>query len=148
VEITQKMAVDSQILAVITEPELHRKLYFASLNKFNMNQNTNHEISLQSAIEMTRLYRANRPANFPLSESFDVSAVQKLLATEGAAFLRVYYGMKENDEVDAILVAVNAEGEDILPSATTSLVTSDGALILEDGFRCPEFCPGDSPLSQ
>jgi hypothetical protein len=111
-----------------------------------MNQNRNHEISLQTAIEMTRLYRANRPANFPVSESFEISAVQKLLATEGAAFLRVYYGMKENQEVDAILVAVNAEGEDILPSATTVTASADEPVVLEDGYRCPEFCPGDSPL--
>jgi hypothetical protein len=111
-----------------------------------MNQNKNHEISLQAAIEMTRLYRANRPANFPLSESFEISAVQKLLSTEGAAFLRVYYGMKENKEVDAILVAANAEGEDILPSATNLAASDEEPVILEDGFRCPEFCPGDSPL--
>ena len=111
-----------------------------------MKQNRNHEISLQTAIEMTRLYRANRPANFPLSESFEISAVQKLLSTEGAAFLRVYYGMKENKEVDAILVAANAEGEDILPSTTTLGSSSEEPVIIEDGFRCPEFCPGDSPL--
>ena len=111
-----------------------------------MNQKRNHEISLQTAIGMTRLYRANRPTNFPLSESFEISAVQKLLATEGAAFLRVYYGMKENEEVDVILVAVNAEGEDILPSATAVSSSPEEPVILEDGFRCPEFCPGDSPL--
>ena len=111
-----------------------------------MNQNRNHEISLQTAIEMTKLYGANRPANFPLSESFEISAVQKLLSTEGAAFLRVYYGMKENKEVDAILVAANAEGEDILPSTTILAASDEKPVILEDGFRCPEFCPGDSPL--
>lgn len=110
-----------------------------------MNQEKNHEISLQTAIEMTRLYRADHPANFPLSEAFGVAAVQKLLATKGAAFLRIYYGMKENREVHAILVAADADGHDILPEAGPGSASSEEGGILEDAFRCPPFCPGGQP---
>jgi hypothetical protein len=113
-----------------------------------MNEKRDHQISLQTAIEMTRLYRANRPANFPVSEAFEIDAVKKLLATEGAAFLRVYFGMKENQEVDVILVVADADGEDILPSSGSAAVSAEEPLVLEDGFRCPEFCPGDSPLGR
>jgi hypothetical protein len=83
-----------------------------------MDNTTTHEISLQTAIDMTTLYRANRPSNFPICETFEVDAINKLLATDGCVFFRIYYGMKENLLVDAILVAVNAEGEDILPSVS------------------------------
>jgi len=106
-----------------------------------------HEISLQTAIDMTTLYRANRPSNFPICETFEIDAVNKLLATDGCAFFRIYYGMKENDDVDAILVAANADGEDILPSSVAAGLSDGEAIILEDGIRCPEACPPDSPLN-
>ena len=112
-----------------------------------MDTNNTHEISLQTAIDMTTLYRANRPSNFPICETFEIDAVNKLLATDGCAFFRIYYGMKENDDVDAILVAANADGEDILPSSTTTGLLDGEAIILEDGIRCPEACPPESPLN-
>lgn len=112
-----------------------------------MSNNNSHEISLQTAIDMTTLYRANRPSNFPICETFDIDAINKLLSVEGAAFLRIYYGMQENEDVDAILVAANADGDDILPSETIAEVTTDDPIILEDGIRCPQACPSSSPLN-
>jgi hypothetical protein len=112
-----------------------------------MNQINNHEISLQTAIDMTKRYRANRHANYPVCETFEIAAVTKLIATEGCASLRVYYGMKENTNVDVLLVAVNAAGEDILPPSTLVAVSTEDAIILEDGYRCPDVCPTDSPLN-
>lgn len=106
---------------------------------------TNHEISLPAAVAMTSRYRANRPGNFPICETFGADAVNRLLATSGCVSLRIYYGMKEDDQVDAILVAVNAEGEDILPEL--KLAGAGDPVILEDGFRCPTDCPPDSPLN-
>jgi hypothetical protein len=112
-----------------------------------MDTNNTHEISLQTAIDMTTLYRANRPSNFPICETFEIDAVNKLLATDGCAFFRIYYGMKEDDNIDAILVAANADGEDILPSSITAGLLDGEAIILEDGIRCPEACPPESPLN-
>lgn len=112
-----------------------------------MDTNKTHEISLQTAIDMTTLYRANRPSNFPICETFSLGAVNKLLSAEGCTFLRIYYGMKKDNNTDAILVAVNANGEDILPSDSSVTVSGTNALILEDGFRCPEACPPPSPLN-
>jgi hypothetical protein len=106
---------------------------------------TNHEISLQTAVDMTSRYRANRPDNFPICETFGADAINRLLATTGCAFLRIYYGMKATNEVDAILVAVNEAGEDILPDLALS--GTDEPVILEDSLRCPTLCPPDSSLN-
>ncbi len=106
---------------------------------------TNHEISLQTAVDMTSRYRANRPGNFPICETFGIDAVNRLLATTSCASLRIYYGMKADNQVDAILVAVNEAGEDILPNL--ALTGADDPVILEDGFRCPEDCPPSSALN-
>ena len=114
-----------------------------------MNTQKNHEFSLQTAIDMTKRFRAHKPSGFAQSESFDKSAIQKLLDTSGCARLRVYYGMKANMETHAILVAVDSAGNDILPSATVaSPEGGDDPVIIEDGFRCPPLCPVDSPLNQ
>lgn len=107
---------------------------------------TNHEISLPTAVDMTTRYRANRPANFPICETFGLDAIHKLISTTGCASLRIYYGMKAGNQVDAILVAVNAAGEDILPTPALS-ATGDEPVILEDSFRCPDDCPSISLLN-
>lgn len=112
-----------------------------------MSTNKNHEISLQAAIEMTTRYRENKPSDSPICETFEMAAIQKLLATPGCASLRIYYGMKENREVHAILVAANSEDEDILPLDEASFSSEDEEVILEDGYRCPPLCPPGSPLN-
>jgi hypothetical protein len=94
---------------------------------------------------MTTRYRANRPVNFPICETFGLEAINKLISTTGCASLRIYYGMKEDNQVDAILVAVNAAGEDILPNLT--LTGTGDPVILEDSFRCPDDCPPESTLN-
>ena len=40
---------------------------------------TNHEISLQEAIDMTTLYRANRPSDFPICELIESKMNEILL---------------------------------------------------------------------
>lgn len=112
-----------------------------------MNTIKNHEISLQAAIDMTTRYRANKPANFPICETFSKEAITKLLAATGCASLRIYYGMKENLHADAIMVAANEDGEDILPSAAATSLQDGNPVILEDGLRCPQDCPPPSPLN-
>ncbi len=110
-----------------------------------------HEISLSMAIDMTQRYRSEKPANAPICESFELASIQRLLATPGAAFLRIYYGQKENGELDAILVAADASGNDLLPVEETEIIensNNDGPLILEDSFRCPPTCPPGSPLNE
>lgn len=113
-----------------------------------MSTTTNHEISLQQAIDMTSQYRQKRPPDFPICETFEKDAINTLLSVAGCAFLRIYYGMKADGLVDAILVAADASGKDLLPAASPSAaVTTDEPVILEDGYRCPDDCPVASALN-
>jgi hypothetical protein len=115
--------------------------------QFYMSTITNHEISLQTAIDMTTRYRANRPSNYPICETFEKEVIQKLLDTPGCASFRIYYGMKADEQVDAILVAADAEGNDILPSLANTSSTDTDPVIIEDGYRCPDDCPPSSSLN-
>lgn len=110
----------------------------------------NHEISLPVAIDMTTRYQASRPEGFPISEAFEGAAIQKLLNTTNAFYLRVYYGMKEDGSLHAILVAADVSGNDLLPLITESSSEEEEGeepVIIEDGIRCPPLCPSGSPLA-
>lgn len=118
-----------------------------------------HFISLEQAIAMTTIYRANRESILapvyqgqdilPLSETFNRQAFDQLLGTPGCAGLRIYYGMDENLKIHAVIVAVNALNEDLLPpSGNVPHVSGNGdEVIVEEGQRCPPICPDSSPLT-
>ncbi len=113
-----------------------------------MPQNTLHSISLADAVTLTTRFRANRPENFPICETFAKDSVIRMLSHENAANLRVYLGEKEDGNVVAVLCAADENGEDILPLQLLGQTEDENdGLILEDGTRCPELCPPPSPLN-
>ncbi|MDB5229621.1 MAG: hypothetical protein JWN76_426 [Chitinophagaceae bacterium] len=115
----------------------------------------NNHISLQQAIAMTTRYRENKTSILApgvsmdilcISETFPKLAVTGLLAQEGAEFLRIYYGMDEQLDVHAIVVAADKDGKDMLTSAGLTGTADDP--ILEEASRCPPLCPAvPSPLN-
>lgn len=114
-----------------------------------------HFITLNNAVEMTGRYRSDKEAILatayqnqnilPNSETFNRNAFDTLLATEGCAGIRIYYGMDENLKLHAILVAVNEDNEDLLPQQNSLTVTDPP--IVEEGQRCPDLCPPPSELN-
>ena len=116
---------------------------------------TDHRISLQQAIDMTTMFRARKgqilnPAFskvLNISETFNRDIFDALLAQPGAAGIRIYYGMDTGMAVHAILVAVDSNGNDILPATSTSTsTTNDSGTIGEQGQTCPPYCV-PSPLN-
>jgi hypothetical protein len=115
----------------------------------------NHSISLTEAAAMTSRYRDNRETVLqtdyrnigllPICETFDKTAFERLLASPGCAFIRVYYGMDTDLKMHAIIVAADSEGRDLLPLA--SLSEEDDYDIVDRANRCPELCPPESELN-
>ncbi len=112
-----------------------------------------HSITLTKAIDMTSRFRSGVSTILDSSyqtalcesETFNISDILSLLQSQGIAGLRLYYGMEEDYSVAAILVGVDEEGNDILPdSSKTDDLTS---LIVDQGLRCPNSCPSNSPLN-
>ncbi|RYY67644.1 MAG: hypothetical protein EOO12_00350 [Chitinophagaceae bacterium] len=109
----------------------------------------NHEIDLQTAIDMTTRYRGalqkllnpDFQGAMPLSETFDISAFQTLME-QNPAKIRIYYGMQEDNSIHAVLVGVDANDNDMFPGQP-----EDGK-IMENGTRCPLACPPASVLNQ
>jgi hypothetical protein len=113
-----------------------------------------HLINLTSASALTTRFRSNRNSVLqtqfqsddilPLSETFNRNDIDLLLAQDDCAGIRIYYGMDADLKLHAVLVAVNEDNEDILPST----VANNGEdIIVEEGQRCPIFCPTASPLN-
>lgn len=109
-----------------------------------------HEISLPEAIDLTTRYRKNMPPNMPICETFEKDSILKMLQTEGADKMRIYYGEKANNEICTVLVAADAQGYDILPEANAARRFDNNEkeeYILENSYRCPNVCPPESPLN-
>lgn len=116
-----------------------------------------HSISLDDARKMTKKFREEKDSIMkdehkdkhliPHCESFDRAAFDKLLQREDCKGVRIYYGMKQEDHhVHAIIVGFDAEGNDILPSASVAMDGTD-PIIIEDGSPCPNNCPTSSGLN-
>ncbi|NCI46322.1 hypothetical protein [Sediminibacterium soli] len=104
---------------------------------------TSHRILVDEAVVMTTAYRTVRPENYPVCETFGRHAFDALLNQPDCVAIRIYYGLKEDKTVHAILVGVNSKDEDIV----TGGVGGDGDLVFEDATRCPDTCPPASPLN-
>lgn len=106
-----------------------------------MSSTNNQQIPLEDAINLTTSFQATKATGFPICETFDLDNISTLLSIAGCVSLRIYLGQQADGTVVTILVAADINGNDILPSAERT-----DAVILEDGYRCPQFCPTASPL--
>lgn len=115
----------------------------------------NHFISLSTAIDMTSRFRSQREeilkAGYqnlnvlPVCETFDRTPFDVLLSKSGCSGIRIYYGMDENLKIHAIIVAVNGDNEDMLPSS--ELTATEEEDLIDNANRCPDLCPPSSPLN-
>ena len=114
-------------------------------------KHTNHEISLQEAIEMTTRFRNEMPLMLkpeyagtgvlPMSETFKKSIFQDLSSQQGCVAIRTYLGMDDNNNVRFLFVGVDDNNNDIL-----SIADEHAGYIFEYGQRCPPLC-NTSPLN-
>jgi hypothetical protein len=114
-------------------------------------QHTNHEISLEDAIEMTTRFREEIQSMFkpefsaigilPISETFNKSIFEDLVMQPECVAVRSYFGMDENNEVRLLFVGVDENNNDILVG-----IDEQPAYIFEYGQRCPPICAA-SPLN-
>ena len=102
------------------------------------------KISKKKAIELVKKFKANHPKSTN-SVSYDASLVQDLLNIPNCVTVRIHLAETEEKATTLVLVAVDKEGNAILPvSEELSKDATEAAFILEDGKRCPPTCsPGE-----
>ena len=93
-----------------------------------------HKISLAEASELTKQHRKDHKemghGGFFHREAFD-----DLLKQPGCAGIRIYRGKAEKGTHHFVMVAVSAEGKDMVEGA-----------VMEKCDPCPPFCDETSPL--
>jgi len=106
-----------------------------------------HQITLAQAVDYTTRFRENPGEDMPYSETYLASSVKALLEQDGCHSFRIYLGRKADSRICSVLVAVDENGQDILPSNNPAMLTDEDGIILEDAFQCPPICPPPSPLN-
>src|ERR1700676_1375345 len=83
-------------------------------------------ITLEKFMEMKNLYAANSQVILQspfqnkeiliTSETFNLDVLTAIAGVTGVVGLRIYYGMSADLKVHAMLIAVDKDGNDLLPS--------------------------------
>ena len=95
-----------------------------------------HRITRAEAAALTRRHREAAAAKQERGGMFLREAVQELLGQKGCAGLRYYHGRREDGTAAMVLVAVDAEGNDM----------AEGT-ILEWHYPCPPLCGESNELN-
>ena len=108
-------------------------------------------VPVSRANEMIALYRENKETILApdykktdvlaFSETFNADDVRLLLSQPGCVGFRVRYGMDDKLWLHAILVGVDANGNDIFIQNPGFGLKDDEGYVVEDATRCPPDCP-------
>ncbi|MDP1812493.1 MAG: hypothetical protein Q8K66_13925 [Sediminibacterium sp.] len=128
------------------------------MSQFMILPTGSHLILLNQAIEMTKRYRENKEAILApeykgqnilsTCETFNKDQFLAYLSKVEVAAFRIYSGMSDDLRIHSIIVGVDKDGKDILPSNSSNVdLTASGGQIFEDGLMCPPICPPLSDLN-
>jgi hypothetical protein len=76
-----------------------------------------------------------------LGHFFGTEGIQQLLNEAGCVGIRIYYALDDEGNKKLLLVGVDENGDDLIPSETESL-DGEGNIILDYSWPCPDYCPG------
>lgn len=96
------------------------------------------KISKKEAIEMVKKFKANHSKSTQ-SVLYDASLIQELLNIPGCVSVRIHLAENAKDTTTFVLVAVDKDGNAILPAEEAT--AAQAAFILDDGALCPPICP-------
>lgn len=129
---------------------------------------TDHRISLKQASKWTRNYRESIPAA-DKTGFFHKQALLDLLKQPGVVGMRYYHALDDKGVYHLVLVGTDHAGRDIVESkgggrptkvvkateaavpgqmvATAASVAGGSAVILDNHYPCPPWCPPPGPLN-
>jgi hypothetical protein len=108
-------------------------------------------VPLADGKEMVKTYLENKKkvilndSTLPNTETFDSDAFVELLKQPDCVKIRLYYGMKENLEICAIIVGVDSNGNEIYVE-NKGLNGIEETYVIEDGQKCPPYCTDENKI--
>ena len=99
-----------------------------------------HRVAAAEAADMTRRHRsqatvsgARAPEEGALGGMFSKQSVLAMLSRNDAQYLRYYHARDASGKRTMVLVAADADGNDLIDGAGTQM--------LDHHFPCPPYCP-------
>jgi hypothetical protein len=107
------------------------------------------ELTPDEARKKVRKFNCNRRKNDVKAVYFSQAVLRKILSQNGDIVgLRVYYGMNEMSDLDAIIVGVNAKGDNVFKGQFSNMgdkdANSNESGIYSSNNWCPSRCPTSS----
>lgn len=104
-------------------------------------------IPLSTAMEWTANYRKTIKEGETRAHYFGRETYQKLLDEAGSVGIRAYYAIDDKGKKQLLLVGVDENGNDILPSENSASKDGDGSgEVMDKSFPCPTYCSDPSIL--
>jgi hypothetical protein len=98
-------------------------------------------IDLATAKAWAANYREKNPGDTK-GHFFGFEIIQQILSEAGCVGIRIYYALDEQGEKKLLIVGVDAEGNDLLPSGGEMMMDGGGENTIADySFPCPNHCP-------
>jgi hypothetical protein len=100
-------------------------------------------LDLTTAKRWTSNYRAINSTGVQ-AHYFGNEIIHQLLEAPGCVGIRMYYAIDDKGERKLLLVGVDAKGENLMPSPSSSgRTTDDNPPIVDFSFPCPSTCPSN-----
>jgi hypothetical protein len=99
-------------------------------------------LDLATAKKWAANYRSTleEPESGTLAHYFGFEIIQQILSESDCVGIRIYYALDDNGEKKLILVGVDSNGDNLLPTAGGRLA-DDGNILADFSFPCPNTCP-------
>lgn len=104
------------------------------------------ELTPDQARINAKRYNENRKEGDVKAHYFSEKLIRKILRKEGVIGLRVYYATDESNQIEAFLVGVNHDGDNIYSEKISAHGEKDMAVSSSSGIYaslapCPDLCP-------
>jgi hypothetical protein len=97
-------------------------------------------IELETAKTWTANYRKQNPGDRE-GHFFGFEIIKQILSQKGCMGIRAYYAIDANGNKQLLLVATDANGEDLmLESANSAARTEEGNIVADASYPCPGYC--------
>lgn len=100
-------------------------------------------IPLPTAKQWTENYKKTIQPGEIRAHYFGGDVFQRLLSEDGSVGIRAYYAIDQTGMKQLILVAVNENGNDLLPSEGSVAAAGNGGnepVIIDGSYPCPTYC--------
>ncbi|GHN02479.1 hypothetical protein WSM22_39680 [Cytophagales bacterium WSM2-2] len=116
----------------------------ATVTGYSFNGSEGDALPLVTAQRWTANFQKNDTKGIK-AHFFGMDIIKQILSQSGCVGIRMYYALDDNGERKLLLIGVNANGDNLLPS-TQMLDAEDPNTIGDMSWPCPTYCPGNGGL--